>query len=71
VFIHFVRVPFLFIAHRPPQNYLHAAIGLTILAMAGYQVRRLSSVVTAAEGPVSFGDHGNRSTMGSTSNGPS
>ncbi|KAH9962052.1 hypothetical protein BJV74DRAFT_871461 [Russula compacta] len=41
-FIHFVRVPFLFVGHRPPQNYLHAILGLTILAMAGYQVRLIS-----------------------------
>jgi hypothetical protein len=38
-FIHFVRVPFLFIGHRPPQNWIHAALGFTILAMAAYQVR--------------------------------
>ncbi|KAN0107376.1 hypothetical protein V8E52_010207 [Russula decolorans] len=38
MFIHFVRIPFLFIAHRPPQNYLHAILGLVILAMAGYQI---------------------------------
>jgi hypothetical protein len=39
LFIHVVRVPFLFIFHRPPQNYFHAILGLVILAMAGYQVR--------------------------------
>jgi hypothetical protein len=39
MFIRGVRTPSLFIAHRPPQNYLHAALGLAILAMAGYQVR--------------------------------
>ena len=39
MFIHVVRVPFLFIFHRPPQNYFHAILGLVILAMAGYQVR--------------------------------
>jgi hypothetical protein len=37
-FIHLVRTPSLFIVHRPPQNYLHAALGLSILAMAGYEV---------------------------------
>ena len=42
-FIHFVRVPFLFIGHRPPQNWIHAALGFTILALAAYQVR-LSSL---------------------------
>jgi hypothetical protein len=39
LFIHFVRVPFLFLFHRPPQNYVHVILGLVILAMAGYQVR--------------------------------
>ncbi|KAI0293347.1 hypothetical protein B0F90DRAFT_1811833 [Multifurca ochricompacta] len=38
LFIHFVRIPFLFVGHRPPQNYIHALLGLTILAMANYQV---------------------------------
>ncbi|KAI0260804.1 hypothetical protein BC834DRAFT_973108 [Gloeopeniophorella convolvens] len=37
-FIHFVRIPFLFVGHRPPQNYIHAILGLLILAMANYQV---------------------------------
>ncbi|KAH9962075.1 hypothetical protein BGW80DRAFT_1356681 [Lactifluus volemus] len=37
-FIHFVRVPFLFVLHRAPQNYFHLALGATILAMADYQV---------------------------------
>ncbi|KAI9459021.1 hypothetical protein F5148DRAFT_1320133 [Russula earlei] len=37
-FIHFIRIPFLPIAHRPLQNYFHAVLGLTILAMAGYQI---------------------------------
>ncbi|KAI0051372.1 hypothetical protein FA95DRAFT_323564 [Auriscalpium vulgare] len=36
--IHFVRVPFLFVGHRPPQNYIHAVLGLAILALAAYQV---------------------------------
>ena len=39
MFIHFIRVPFLFVGHRPPQNYLHPVLGLLILAMADYQVR--------------------------------
>jgi len=38
LFIHVVRVPFLFIFHRPPQNYFHAILGLVILAMAGYEI---------------------------------
>lgn len=39
--IHFVRIPVLFVGHRPPQNYFHALFGLAILAMAAYQVRLL------------------------------
>ena len=39
IFIHAVHVPFLSIAHRSLQNYLHAVLGLAILAMAAYQVR--------------------------------
>jgi cytochrome b561 len=38
--IHFVKMPArLFHGHRPPQNYLHVALGLAILALAAYQVR--------------------------------
>jgi len=37
-FIHFIRIPFPFLGHRPPQNYIHALLGLAILAMAAYQV---------------------------------
>jgi Eukaryotic cytochrome b561 len=36
-FIHFVKIPFGF--KRPPQNYGHAILGLTILGLALYQVR--------------------------------
>jgi len=36
--IHFVKMPGLFRGHRPPQNYLHVALGLAILALAAYQV---------------------------------
>jgi len=37
--IHYVRIRLPFLAgHRPPQNYIHALLGLTILAMANYQV---------------------------------
>jgi len=36
--IHFVKTPSLFNGHRPPQNYFHSILGLTILALAGYQV---------------------------------
>jgi hypothetical protein len=48
MFIHFVRIPILFIAHRPPQNYLHAILGLVILAMASYQVRLFHARCSAA-----------------------
>jgi hypothetical protein len=41
ILIHTVRTPSLFILHRPPQNYLHAAFGFTIFVMAGCQVRTL------------------------------
>ncbi|KAJ7697627.1 hypothetical protein B0H17DRAFT_1197287 [Mycena rosella] len=36
-FIHFVKMSFLD-GHRPPQNYLHAILGLAILGLAAYQV---------------------------------
>jgi len=36
--IHFVKMQGLFRGHRPPQNYLHVALGLAILALAAYQV---------------------------------
>jgi len=39
LFIHFVRVKtFLFGGSRPPQNYIHALLGLTIVALAEYQI---------------------------------
>jgi hypothetical protein len=44
-FIHFVRIPFLFVGHRPPQNYFHALFGLAILAMAAYQVRFFAATI--------------------------
>ncbi|KAH9062332.1 hypothetical protein EDB87DRAFT_1673828 [Lactarius vividus] len=37
-FIHSIRIPLPFLGHRPPQNYIHALLGLAILAMANYQV---------------------------------
>ena len=40
-FIHYVRVfrvSFPFGSRRPPQNYIHALLGLTILTLAEYQV---------------------------------
>lgn len=36
-FIHFVKIKVLF--NRPPQNYIHALLGLTILGLAFYQAR--------------------------------
>ncbi|KAJ7432186.1 hypothetical protein B0H11DRAFT_2079454 [Mycena galericulata] len=36
--IHYVKMPTLFRGHRPPQNYLHVALGLAILGLAAYQV---------------------------------
>lgn len=36
-FIHYVKIPFRF--GRPPQNYAHAVLGLTMVALALYQVR--------------------------------
>jgi hypothetical protein len=36
IFIHFVKIPFMG-GHRPPQNYLHAILGLTIIACAFWQ----------------------------------
>jgi hypothetical protein len=37
-FVHFVRIPFPFLGHRPPQNYIHALLGLAMLALANYEV---------------------------------
>ncbi|KAJ6557874.1 hypothetical protein B0H19DRAFT_1028419 [Mycena capillaripes] len=37
-FIHFIKLQGLFRGYRPPQNYLHVALGLAILALAAYQV---------------------------------
>ncbi|KAH9975367.1 hypothetical protein BGW80DRAFT_1169461 [Lactifluus volemus] len=37
-FVHFVRIPFPLILHRPLSNYVHALLGLTIIAMSAYQV---------------------------------
>ncbi|KAE9405557.1 hypothetical protein BT96DRAFT_916027 [Gymnopus androsaceus JB14] len=36
-FIHWVKIPFRFPGGRPPQNYLHAILGLTIIALASWQ----------------------------------
>ncbi|KAJ6571444.1 hypothetical protein B0H19DRAFT_1208921 [Mycena capillaripes] len=37
IFIHWVRFPFRFPGGRPPQNYLHAILGLVIIALASWQ----------------------------------
>ncbi|KAI0319854.1 hypothetical protein OF83DRAFT_720091 [Amylostereum chailletii] len=37
-FIHFVRMPGMFVGHRPPQNYFHAVLGLVILVLAAVQI---------------------------------
>jgi peptidoglycan/LPS O-acetylase OafA/YrhL len=39
-FVHFIRIPFPLIVNRPLSNYVHALLGLTILAMSAYQVCR-------------------------------
>ena len=39
-FVHFIRIPFPLIVHRPLSNYVHALLGLTIIVMSAYQVRR-------------------------------
>jgi len=38
LFIHYVKMPSLFRGHRPPQNYLHGILGISIFALAAYQV---------------------------------
>ncbi|KAJ6478803.1 hypothetical protein C8R47DRAFT_1138217 [Mycena vitilis] len=37
-FIHFFKMQGFFRGHRTPQNYLHVALGLAIIALAAYQV---------------------------------
>jgi hypothetical protein len=39
IFVHYVKVPTLGRGRRPVQNYLHALLGLAIMALAAYQVR--------------------------------
>jgi hypothetical protein len=39
-FIHFIRIPFPLLVNRPLSNYVHALLGLAILAMSAYQVCR-------------------------------
>ena len=62
-FIHFVRIRIPFPGYRPPQNYFHPLLGLAILAMANYQVRRCLCT------PTSHSSFGNRFTMDFTFNG--
>lgn len=38
IVIHYFKTPSLFRGHRPPQNYMHAILGLAIIALAFYQV---------------------------------
>jgi len=38
LFIHYVRIPFPILGSRPPQNYIHAIIGLATIGLAVYQV---------------------------------
>ena len=38
LFIHFIKMPNFMGGRRPPQNYIHAILGLTIIALAFYQV---------------------------------
>ncbi|KAI0042345.1 hypothetical protein FA95DRAFT_587096 [Auriscalpium vulgare] len=38
VFIHYVKIPIRIPGGRPPQNYLHAILGIVILALASWQV---------------------------------
>ncbi|KAJ7637363.1 hypothetical protein DFH06DRAFT_655159 [Mycena polygramma] len=37
IFIHWIKLPFRFPGGRHPQNYLHALLGLAIVALASYQ----------------------------------
>ncbi|KAI0250475.1 hypothetical protein BJV78DRAFT_1219503 [Lactifluus subvellereus] len=37
-FIHFVRIPFPLLVHRPLSNYAHVLLGVTILALSEYQI---------------------------------
>lgn len=62
-FIHFVRIRIPFPGHRPPQNYIHPLLGLAILAMANYQVRRCLCT------PTFHSNLENRFTMAFTFNG--
>jgi len=39
IFIHFVKLPFHFPGGRHPQNYLHAILGISIVALATWQTR--------------------------------
>ncbi|GJJ11392.1 hypothetical protein Clacol_005625 [Clathrus columnatus] len=39
VFIHFIKIHFWRFNYRPPQNYIHVILGLTILGLSFYQAR--------------------------------
>jgi hypothetical protein len=47
-FIHWVKFPFRFPGGRQPQNYLHAILGLAIVALATWQVHVFPHFVSAA-----------------------
>ncbi|KAJ7697628.1 hypothetical protein B0H17DRAFT_1051651 [Mycena rosella] len=51
-FIHFVKLPIR--GHRPPQNYLHAVLGLAIIALAAYQIHYGLTIewLLTGQGPV-------------------
>lgn len=42
LFIHYVKFPSLFGGRRPPQNYIHVLLGITILALSAYNVSCLT-----------------------------
>ena len=63
--IHFFKTPSLFGGHRPPQNYLHVTLGLSILVLAAYQVSWVSVQLTLVSLTRSYF----RYTMAYTSNG--
>jgi hypothetical protein len=47
-FIHWVKFPFRFPGGRQPQNYLHAILGLAIVALATWQVHVFPHFLSAA-----------------------
>ena len=41
LFIHYIKFPSLFGGRRPPQNYVHVVLGISILALSAYNVSSL------------------------------